>query len=385
MGVIFLMSEGEGIKQILRGHKGDVLCLECPKAEEYRHVLLSGSEDGTARLWDIREGTTRFGSTRCFRSPGNNPVNAVQFGGTGETGDNRLFLASDNKIYCYDLRKPGSEETIIFKEEDLLYSFPALNDEINEMSINCTGSLLAAADDEGLISIYPISQLDELLTNPDSNISLSPICQLKHSREQDIICSSVKFITEKQIITGGMDCTVAKWNITKKSQISRINFSELQNANRMFNPNYIYNMDTLGNRLAVATGSGTLYIVNHMSGAIEEKLDIHASAISQVRIFTRNNINYMITAGNDCTIQTFELPPVAPPVVSQGGKKKRKKGKGKGKSSPALAPQKPKKLSTIQHSSKINWLAVPSNDIHDAKISFFIADQSNNITYHATR
>ena len=61
--------------QALGGHEGDVLCVESSVkglAAEVDRCLLSGSEDGSARLWDVREGG--YGSSCCFWAPGKEEV-----------------------------------------------------------------------------------------------------------------------------------------------------------------------------------------------------------------------------------------------------------------------------------------------------------------------
>ena len=51
----------EGVTS-LRGHKGDVLSLH---ASDAAALLISGSEDDTARLWDPRTGR----AARCLSAP----------------------------------------------------------------------------------------------------------------------------------------------------------------------------------------------------------------------------------------------------------------------------------------------------------------------------
>lgn len=60
-------------KTILKGHSDEVLCVESPNFAS-SHCLLSGSFDGTARLWDIRE-NGGFECCNCFCVPGKTPVN----------------------------------------------------------------------------------------------------------------------------------------------------------------------------------------------------------------------------------------------------------------------------------------------------------------------
>lgn len=57
----------------LQGHTDEVLCVEAPSFKS-SHCLLSGSADGTARLWDLRD-NGNIGSCNCFCVPNRTPVN----------------------------------------------------------------------------------------------------------------------------------------------------------------------------------------------------------------------------------------------------------------------------------------------------------------------
>jgi WD40 repeat protein len=64
------MEEDNIRKYILKGHKGSVLCLA---HDSISSLLLSGSEDETARLWDLRTSKTAL----CLLAGGE--VTAVAF------------------------------------------------------------------------------------------------------------------------------------------------------------------------------------------------------------------------------------------------------------------------------------------------------------------
>lgn len=56
-----------------QGHKGSVLCLDTSNSNNKTSqppLLLSGSDDRTARLWDLREHTTRRRASLCIPCPG---------------------------------------------------------------------------------------------------------------------------------------------------------------------------------------------------------------------------------------------------------------------------------------------------------------------------
>lgn len=68
--------ENKVIKTSLVGHKDEVLCLDCPTSEKNKNLLISGSEDGTARVWDVRVNNcaTSIRSTKLLYSPKRKPV-----------------------------------------------------------------------------------------------------------------------------------------------------------------------------------------------------------------------------------------------------------------------------------------------------------------------
>ena len=59
----------------LKGHKDSVLALACDN-HRASNMLLSGCEDGTMRLWDLRSGKTSRGFVKAF---GGEAVTSVMF------------------------------------------------------------------------------------------------------------------------------------------------------------------------------------------------------------------------------------------------------------------------------------------------------------------
>ena len=130
-------------KRILKGHRKPVLCLahsserltyrNAPYQHHHPSLLLSGSEDGTARLWDLRSRK----SVLCMVMPPNeegNDVTSVAFHpsvaaevpqpsegerSTRDTSDRWLPLHNDctvyasaaNRVYGYDLRNHSTAST----------------------------------------------------------------------------------------------------------------------------------------------------------------------------------------------------------------------------------------------------------------------------------
>ena len=231
---------------------------------------------------------------------------------------------------------------------------------------------------------------------------------------------------------------VAKWNYKKRQESFRINFAgepmridsdqvlrltrELdEQQQEVVNPKFVYSIDVSGPRLAVGTGNGTIFLVDHSKQSLvmdQSELithimeGVHCSAVSQVRLVNQQGTDLLLSAGNDKQITLWKLPPCSqaperqkipqpPKRKAQGKGKKKSKPKGSTKVNTCPPPsqksaleeepepnpadasgEEPKKIAEMSHSSKTNWLATAaeSDSLH-----FFVADQSHSIkVFHAT-
>lgn len=96
-------------------------------------------------------------------------------------------MATENNIYCYDLRKPEVQDKVILNDQDYLYLFPSHKDEINQLSLSTSGNYLGVADDAGLATIYAIQRIDDLLHHDSERISMKPVSILTHSQQDNIV------------------------------------------------------------------------------------------------------------------------------------------------------------------------------------------------------
>ena len=129
----------------LKGHSKSVLCLAHGGSNHFGDetlrsataaCLLSGSEDGTARLWDLRQSQR---ASLCIKTSGE--VLSVSFGPVFPTEtlptdrsafsrDFTVLLSVDNSVQCYDLRKVSSP---IMSDPTTFFE---LGDEINQGLLN---------------------------------------------------------------------------------------------------------------------------------------------------------------------------------------------------------------------------------------------------------
>ena len=116
----------------LRGHKGQVLCLDVAKGG---NVFASGSEDSSCRIWDIRTGRSTRRIGKVFDGE---DVNSVAFDPKNEM---KFFAACGNRVFGFDLRNPS----IMLNEstEEFCYNV----EEINHIGIHPKKGYLCAADD----------------------------------------------------------------------------------------------------------------------------------------------------------------------------------------------------------------------------------------------
>eukprot|EP00601_Ochromonadales_sp_CCMP2298_P026804 CAMPEP_0173294054 /NCGR_PEP_ID=MMETSP1143-20121109/13657_1 /TAXON_ID=483371 /ORGANISM="non described non described, Strain CCMP2298" /LENGTH=314 /DNA_ID=CAMNT_0014233683 /DNA_START=32 /DNA_END=973 /DNA_ORIENTATION=+ len=122
----------------LHGHRGGVCCLEM---DAEGHRLLSGSEDKTVRLWDLK--TSKVAKCMAGFS---GAVEVLRLGPDGHV----LFAACSDAIYSFDLRAEG----LLCRTP--LSQVALSDDEISHIAVNTKGDLLAAAMDSGVVNLLPL-------------------------------------------------------------------------------------------------------------------------------------------------------------------------------------------------------------------------------------
>ncbi len=178
----------------LSGHTRSVLCLHAAgEQSEHPHLLLSGSEDSTCRVWDVRVGS----AVRCVKAfgPSNPAVTAVTF---HPRSPYTIFVAAEKMLHRVDLRM--NRDQIIIRQS--VNQFTHHSEEINQMSIkNSAGaSFLAACDDEGEVCIVDLQknagqgQLYKTLKGTHTNVSAAPI----HSSAST--ASEVRFAPSRSLL-----------------------------------------------------------------------------------------------------------------------------------------------------------------------------------------
>mmetsp|Transcript_9712 Transcript_9712/g.23527 ORF Transcript_9712/g.23527 Transcript_9712/m.23527 type:complete len:505 (-) Transcript_9712:566-2080(-) len=128
-----------------KGHGAAVLCLDLSSpSQSSSPLLLSGSEDGTARLWDLRDHRRR--ACMCIKVPGGGDVLSAVFAPRSDEAktipnettafgrDCSVYLGVENTVLEYDLRH--TESPLILSEPTKDWSRLLQNqDEVNQISL----------------------------------------------------------------------------------------------------------------------------------------------------------------------------------------------------------------------------------------------------------
>lgn len=275
-----------------QGHGAAVLCLDVLSQStsdssvsipsSTSTLLLSGSEDGTARLWDLRDHRRR--ACLCIKIPGGGDILSAVFAPTSPStyavlpNDSEsafskncsVFLGVENSVLEYDLRHV--ESPIVFSEPTRNWGDVLQNqDEVNQIALayynkpinnggNCGskkkknqkkrgggGKKRQSTNDGGCgISLYLASCDDAgktrwteaLQTNPSSGERTSTYENstvgstiLHHDNHgvavvpacafRPIDTSATRGGPSLELVTGGTDCKIQLWDIFRPKYVSK--------------------------------------------------------------------------------------------------------------------------------------------------------------------
>jgi len=347
-------SSGGISKAILKGHKAPVLSLAHSNESRKKKrghpnnanktipcCLLSGSSDGTARLWDLRLSSR---AALCITTPQSfSEVTAVSFhpnSGCGKEnikGQNKLYpftvyIAVGSSVYGYDLR---NTTTPIIRQHDIHLSNLDGGEEINQITIskNTNKTYLAVADDDGKIRIT-----DSLKQQPNKNVDGNRNKYFLHhdsNVESSTLVTSAAFRTRGlDIASGGTDCKVCLWDITRPRRPSSsfhipadssdvIENNKRAQLNQVWNPPVVHSLSwsPSGRLLAAGLGDGSsilfklerrqLLEAGRLKGghdaAVASILFPQFGSLSHLSSHATAEDRLLITAGNDGAIILWDL------------------------------------------------------------------------------
>ena len=362
---------------VLRGHRSDVntMCLN-----DDTNVLVSGSEDGFVRLWDLERERRSF---KCAKR-NEGAITSVSLDPSNEMN---LFVAAGKNIYQYDLRVPNvvmtsTEATFGFKSRRKKKEIDELPDEINRVDCHRDGTLIVAASDSGETIVFDVKK---------SAQGLRP--RYVHSN----ICTAVEWRpnTSRHVYTSGaMDCSVIGWDYDIKREFGHIemNSAAEKKSSQLFNPPFVHSLAYSGDGkiFAAALGDGTVGVYDantYESACVEEtRLEGHNTATCEVKFsrFDMKGVYGLLSACQsesilfrrlclvedaaadddndgivvkDTSEKTTNSTSASPQSKKSHRRRKRKKKKKKKREMiPAVKKLKSEIVLRLNHSQKINCL-----------------------------
>jgi hypothetical protein len=249
----------------LKGHTAPVLCLDHSSSlnGSYSSIsscsLLSGAQDGTARLWDLRiaravlcikaEGpdvmSVSFGPPSSDSVPNNsagsddNPTsttsNNPSIHSSAYACDYAVYLSVGNTLYAYDLRHATSP-VISSRTYQYCDTIFVANDEINQLSLlqqesstsfksRFSGLHVAAADDAGMVQVvtdydfeWNCSSTQSQSQSQSSRLQRQPCTFIHSAADHSALVTSCAFRPGHRrktahLVSGGTDCRICYWEI----------------------------------------------------------------------------------------------------------------------------------------------------------------------------
>eukprot|EP00448_Togula_jolla_P033204 CAMPEP_0170627960 /NCGR_PEP_ID=MMETSP0224-20130122/32356_1 /TAXON_ID=285029 /ORGANISM="Togula jolla, Strain CCCM 725" /LENGTH=344 /DNA_ID=CAMNT_0010955207 /DNA_START=1 /DNA_END=1032 /DNA_ORIENTATION=- len=293
----------------LHGHRAGVVGVCTARSGD---LVLSSSEDGTLRLWDLR---------------GHRSVRAVLVGknlepGAGEVAGELghcafrdeqdpggvVYVASSSELLAFDLR--GSDRVLMSGPPTVRAT---ACDDINDFAVSPDGRTVALPTDAGDV---------ELLATAD----LKPERTLKGGHQN--IVGAVRFRNGgKELFSAGFDEKLILWDpsngklrtrLAAQQLIQAEEATEAEQANQMFNPPFILSL-SVGPRdeLAAGLGNGDVLVLPldrrpPRGAAPWIARGAHAAAVDAVAWLSGSagakSPSVLASAGRDCVLRLWTVP-----------------------------------------------------------------------------
>ncbi|TRY89072.1 hypothetical protein DNTS_009797 [Danionella cerebrum] len=355
------------------GHANPLLCaaVSC----ESHHMVVTGAERGELTLWD-HEGLP----VSSLRLNSDNDVTCVSFSPLTPW---KLYAAHGCSIGILDSRNPNEvvSELVDVGEE-----------EINCLSVNESGSLIAAADDSGAVRVVDM-QTEKVI---------------RTLRMHQNICSSVSFRPHRPQSLVSL-CNLPKVRPLWTCNLQDTEDSQPQKPGQMFNPPLAHCIDvaSCGNLFACSAEDGFIHLLKVSEDSrLRDRavFKAHSKGATQARFLNvLSQPNWLATGGNDGLVAIWDLSGnalVSNETKSKGQRKRtkakaRKRAEAKGicEGNQKLKEEEEDSLAScsetcgknepkwsVQHGEKLNWLC-PA--VLKGKPSLLVVDQSPNLTVYS--
>ncbi|XP_048836349.1 WD repeat-containing protein 53 isoform X2 [Brienomyrus brachyistius] len=223
-------------RQWAGGHSGTVLCAGAAGRPD--GLLASGGEGGEVTIWS-QDG----GRLSTVRLQGQDDVTCLVF---SSTSPGALYASHGGTVSTLDprdLKAPVSELRVG-------------EDEINALSLNDSGALLAVADDSGSVCVVDLA---------GHRIS-------RTLRRHTNICSSLAFRPNRpdSLVSAGLDMQVMLWNVNKARPLWTVNLQDTEEdralshtSGQLLNPPLAHciSVASCGNVVACAAEDGRVHLL----------------------------------------------------------------------------------------------------------------------------
>lgn len=262
--------------------------------------------------------------------------------------DDKYVVSINNCVAIYALTRDRA-----FKP---LHMFHLSGDEINQVDINPRASFICACDDSGDIKLIDVENL----------------CVYKTlTRQHKNICSTVKFNPRKpwELFSGGLDCQLIRWDFNRGRPLFVIDVQTSHSVNNdkktlesyMVNPPMVHCVDVLSSIHCVvcALGNGSVAVYSAFSPKQLEAIclaHLHSTSVACVcclEIPGREPTHVVVSGGNDGNICVSILKYERPREQVKTQKKQH--------SQLQQSLGELNLIVTIEHGSKVNWMAVRNN------------------------
>ena len=350
---------------------------------------VTGSEDCTARIWDLRTDRAQKCFAGCFN---NNAVDSVLFS-TKSAGHApaELLAASGSNVILFDLRKEGIVDRVP-RAIVCVKANPGIEDEdgcdINAISIHPKGHTLAAGMDDGSIRVIDLQRVRErspanapqpqLLSDCVNTLGWNSRGRTHaHSNIVSTVCYRPAPLSSTELISGSFDCCIQLWEqgvgrrkgsyaFTSDSQMESVNGGVGKAAADMgplLNPPFVHACSYACNGRAIlcGNGDGALNILHANTLQHVHKVEAHTGFVSSVHVPNSGGLDnsstppeataighIAFTGGNDCIIQAWHIV-----EASKAKGKKNTEGKNAHAEGPDMSLHC---LWSLQHGHKINAL-----------------------------